>query len=93
MKFADLATEVCPRAPGNAQTYVNEIQGYVQWGVLAVFTIALIVGVGGVVIGRMGSSPTASRAGAGGLAVVFIAAIGYMILPSIVDGIVGKGCV
>lgn len=93
MRFADRLAQVCPTAPGNAQQYVDEIQSYVQWGVLAVFTIALIVGVGGVVVGRMSSSPTASRAGSGGLAIVFVAAIGYMILPSIVEGIVGKGCI
>jgi hypothetical protein len=88
-----LATRICPRAPGNAQHYANELTGYVLWGVLALFLIGVVVGVGAVVGGRIYSMPHASKLGVISIVVVFFAAVGYMILPGMVHGITGSGCV
>ena len=32
-----VAMEICPVAPGNAQKYVDQITGYVLWGVGSCF--------------------------------------------------------
>ena len=88
-----LAAKVCPRAPGNAEHYKDQLTGYVLWGVLAMFFIAAVVGVGAVVGGRLFSMPHASKVGVISIVVVFLAAIGYMILPSMITGITGSGCV
>lgn len=88
-----VVTQVCPKAPGDAQLYVDDVTGYVLWGVLALFAIAVVVGVGAIVAGRLFSMPHASKVGVISIVVVFMAAIGYMILPGMIDGITGAGCV
>lgn len=85
--------KICPKAPAGAQAYVDQLSGYVVWGVLALFVIGVIIGVGAIVAGRVFAMPHASRAGVLSVVVVFMAAIGYMILPGMVDGITGTGCV
>lgn len=89
---AQIAT-VCPKAPPGADPYVDDITGYVMWGVLALLFAAALVGIGAVVGGRMFSMPHASKVGIISIVVVFFAAIGYMIVPGIIAGITGSGCV
>ncbi len=89
---AALPVQVCPTAPPGAQVHVDTIMGYVLWGVVILFTLGVVIGVGGVVAGRVFGMPHASRAGVVGLVVVFIAAIGYLILPGILNAMLGSGC-
>ena len=90
--FTTLAT-VCPKAPPGAQTYVNDITGYIQWGVLALFAAAVLVSIGAVAAGRMFGMPHASKVGIISAVVVFFAAIAYMVVPAMIDGVTGSGCV
>jgi hypothetical protein len=90
---AALAGQVCPKAPAGAQTFVDQLTGYVLWGVLALFVIGGITGVGSIVAGRVFSMPHASKVGVISIVVVFLAAIGYMIVPSMITGITGSGCI
>lgn len=83
---------VCPKAPPGAQTYVNDITGFVQWGVLAIFGIGIIIAIGAVAAGRMFSMPHASKVGMVSGVVVFMAAVGYMVVPAMIDGVTGSGC-
>ena len=85
--------DVCPRAPGNAQTYVDQITGYVLWGVGILFVIAVVVAIGAVVAGRLFSIPHASKVGVVSIVVVFIAAIGYLVLPGMLAALLGTGCI
>ncbi len=91
--LAALPAKVCPVAPPGAQTYANTLTGYVLWGVLALMVVGVVVSVGAVVGGRVFSMPHASKAGVVGVAVVLIAAVAYMILPGMLAGITGSGCV
>ncbi|MFC3689260.1 hypothetical protein [Aquipuribacter hungaricus] len=84
---------VCPVAPGNAQQYIDEIMGYVLWGVLIMFSVGVIIGIGAIVAGRIFSMPHASKAGVVSIVVMFAAGIGYLVLPGMVDGFMGDGCV
>lgn len=84
---------VCPVAPPGAQAYANTITGYVMWGVLILFVVGAVVGVGAIVAGRVFSMPHASKAGVVSLVVVFIAAVAYMVVPGMITGITGAGCV
>ena len=84
---------VCPVAPPGAQAYADQITGYVLWGVLILFVIGVVVAIGAVVAGRLFSMPHASKVGVVSIAVVFLAAVGYMILPGMIGGITGSGCV
>jgi hypothetical protein len=54
-----VAMEICPIAPGNAQKYVDQITGYVLWGVGVLFLVAVMVSIGVIVAGRLFSMPHA----------------------------------
>lgn len=84
---------VCPKAPPGAQAYADTLTGYVLWGVIALFLVGCVVSVGAVVGGRVFSMPHASKAGVVGIAVVFVAAVAYMVLPGMLAAITGKGCI
>ncbi len=84
---------VCPKAPPGAQVHVDSIMGYVLWGVLILFVLGIVISIATVVAGRVFGMPHASRAGVVGVVIVFIAAIGYLILPGILDAMLGSGCV
>lgn len=71
---------VCPVAPPGAQTYADQLTGYVLWGVLALFVVGVVIGVGAIVAGRIFSMPHASKAGVVSIVVIFMASIGYMVL-------------
>jgi len=88
-----LAGQVCPKAPAGAQTFVDQLTGYVLWGVLALFVIGAITGIGSIVAGRVFAMPHASKVGVISIVVVFLAAIGYMVVPSMITGIIGTGCI
>lgn len=91
--YAALPHKVCPVAPPGAQVYADQLMGYVLWGVGILFTLGIVVGIGAVVGGRIFGMPHASKAGVVGLAMVFVAVIGYLILPGIVRAMTGNGCV
>lgn len=84
---------ICPQAPQGAQKFADQITGYVLWGVLALFVVGVVTGVGAVVAGRVFAMPHASKVGVISIVVVFLAAIAYMVVPGMVSGITGSGCV
>ena len=85
--------QICQVAPPGAQQYADQLTGYVLCGVLALFVVGVVIALGAVVAGRIFGMPHASRAGVIGAVVVFIAAIAYMVLPSMVAAITGSGCI
>lgn len=87
------AGAVCPVAPGNAQQYVDEITGYILWGVLVLFTMGLLIGIGAILAGRIFGMPHASKAGVVSIVIIFVAGIGYLVLPGMVNGFMGTGCI
>lgn len=92
-RAATFVAQVCPKAPPGAQTHVDAIMGYVLWGVGILFVLGIVIAIGAVVAGRMFGMPHASTTGVIGLVVVFIAVIGYLILPGILDTMMGSGCI
>lgn len=85
--------QVCPVAPPGAQVQADKLVGYVLWAVLILFGVGTVVCIASIVAGRVFQSPHASKAGVVGLLVVFLAAVLYVIAPSIVSGITGAGCI
>jgi hypothetical protein len=92
-RFVAQVPTVCPKAPSGAQVYADDITGYVLWGVLILFVIGVVVGVGAIVGGRVFSMPHASKAGIVSVVTVLVSAVAYMVLPGMVSGITGSGCV
>jgi len=88
-----LASKICPKAPPGAVAPTNEITGYVLWGVIILFSISVIVAIGAIVAGRVFGMPHASKVGVISIVVVFISAVAYLVLPGMVNGIIGKGCI
>lgn len=86
-------SQVCPVAPPGAQAYADQLMGYVLWGVIALFVLGVVVSIGAIVAGRVFGMPHASKAGIVGVAVIFLAVIGYLVLPGIVQTMTGNGCV
>lgn len=84
---------VCPKAPPGAQVHVDDIMGYVLWGVGILFLLGIVISIGAVVGGRVFGMPHASKGGVVGLVMVFVAVIGYLILPGILDEMLGSGCI
>ncbi len=84
---------ICPVAPPGAQAQADKLAGYVLWGILILFVVGIVVCVASIVAGRVFHSPHASKAGVVGVLVVLISAVLYVILPSIVSGITGSGCI
>jgi hypothetical protein len=91
--FIPVPLQVCPVAPPGAQAYVDQLTGYVLWGVLALFGVGVIIGIGAIVAGRVFQMPHASKAGIVSLCVLAVAAILYMVGPAILHGILGNGCI
>lgn len=85
--------QVCPKAPAGAQQYVDDISGYVLFGVIAIFGIAGAVSVGAIVLGRILNMHHVSQGGVVGLFVVLIAAVLYVLFPDIVADFLGNGCI
>lgn len=88
-----VAMEICPKAPGDAQKYVDQITGYVLWGVGILFVVAIVVAVGAIVAGRLFSMPHASKVGVISIVIVFISAVAYLVLPGMLAAIMGSGCI
>ncbi len=84
---------VCPKAPPGMTPFKDDVMGWTAWGVLALIGIAGLVSIGAIVMGRIFAHPHASRAGAVGLAVIVVAAILYVTIGGVLDGITGSGCV
>ncbi|GAA1751210.1 hypothetical protein [Aeromicrobium alkaliterrae] len=88
-----LVTQVCPIAPPGAQVHVDQVQGYVMWGVIIMMGVAALVGIGAVVGGRMFAMTHASKVGVISVVVVMISAIALLIVPGMLQAILGDGCV
>lgn len=88
-----IAAKVCPKAPPGATAPTSEITSYILWGVIWLFGIALVVGIGAIIAGRVFSLSHASKVGVISLVVVFACAIAYLVLPGMLNGILGKGCI
>jgi hypothetical protein len=87
-----MAAQVCPQAPPGAVGPTNEITGYILWGVFWLFRISIATGIAAIVAGRVFSLPHASKVGVISLVVVFLSGLAYLVLPSVLDGLLGKGC-
>jgi hypothetical protein len=88
-----MAVKVCPKAPPGAVGPTNEITSYILWGVIILFGLAIVIAIGAIIAGRVFSLPHASKVGVISVVVVFACAIAYLVLPGMLNGILGKGCI
>lgn len=92
-QLALIPLQICPVAPPGAQVQADKLSGYVLWGILILFVVGTAVAVASIVGGRVFHSPHASKAGVVGLLVILIAAVLYIVAPTVVTSITGSGCI
>lgn len=86
--------KVCPMAPTGAQPLVDQFLGWFAWFLVWVaFPAGILAAVGMVLFGKIFSMPHVGKAGLIGLFVVLGAGLLYLVVPGILAGFLGDGCV
>ncbi|WP_077686839.1 hypothetical protein [Tessaracoccus aquimaris] len=86
--------KVCPVAPEGAQTLVDQFLGWFSWALVWIaFPAGVLAAVAAVILGKVFSMPHVSKGGLIGVFVVLGAALLYLVIPGILAGFLGDGCV
>lgn len=83
---------VCAQAPTGVKPYVNDILGWVKYGVIVIIIGAGFASSGALIVGKFGQMGRAAQMGASGLLWTVIGAIAFVCIYAILNGIVGNGC-
>jgi hypothetical protein len=84
--------DVCAKAPAGVETHVNDLLGWVKYGVIAIIIGAGFASIGAMIVGKIGSMGRAAQIGASGLFWTVIGAIAFVVIYGVLNGIVGNGC-
>ena len=84
--------DVCARPPGGVEKYVNDVLGWVKYGVIAIIIGAGFASTGALIIGKLGSMSRAAQVGASGLVWTVLGAIAFVTIYGVLNAIVGSGC-
>lgn len=86
--------QVCPVAPAGAQPLVDQFLGWFSWGLVWIaFPAGVLAAVASVILGKIFSMPHVSKGGLIGIFVILGAALLYLVIPGILAGFLGDGCV
>ena len=86
--------QVCPVAPAGAQALVDQFLGWFSWALVWIaFPAGVLSAVAAVIMGKVFSMPHVSKGGLIGVFVVLGAALLYLVIPGILAGFLGDGCV
>jgi hypothetical protein len=89
---AEGISDVCAQAPTGVEPHVNDILGWVKYGVIAIIIGAGFASSGALIVGKFGQMGRAAQIGASGLFWTVIGAIAFVTIYAILHGIVGNGC-
>lgn len=84
--------DVCASAPAGVEPYVNDILGWVKYGVIAIIIGAGFASAGALVVGKFAQMGRAAQLGASGLFWTVLGAIAFVTIYAILNSIVGNGC-
>jgi len=85
---------VCPVAPEGAQPLVDQFLGWFAWFLVWIgFPASILASIGAILIGKLFSMPHVGKGGLIGIFVVMGAALLYLVVPGIMAGFLGDGCV
>ena len=90
--MAEGVGDVCASAPTGVEPYVNDILGWVKYGVIAIIIGAGFASTGALIVGKFGQMGRAAQMGASGLLWTVLGAIAFVTIYAILNGIVGNGC-
>ncbi|PVG82126.1 hypothetical protein DDE18_15730 [Nocardioides gansuensis] len=85
-------SNVCAKAPQGVDGYVNDVLGWVKYGVIAIIIGAGFASTGALVVGKLGSMGRAAQIGASGLFWTVLGAIAFVTIYGVLNAIVGNGC-
>lgn len=86
--------KVCPVAPAGAQGLVDQFLGWFSWALVWIaFPAGVLAAVAAVILGKIFSMPHVSKGGLIGVFVILGAALLYLVIPGILAGFLGDGCV
>ena len=86
--------KVCPVAPAGAQSLVDQFLGWFSWALVWIaFPAGILATVAAIILGKVFSMPHVSKGGLVGVFVVLGAALLYLVIPGILAGFLGDGCV
>lgn len=89
---AEGISDVCAKAPTGVQPYVNDLLGWLKYGVLAVIIGAGFLSTGALVVGKFAQMGRAAQVGATGIFWTVVGAIAFVCIYAILNAIVGNGC-
>jgi hypothetical protein len=89
---AQVIGDVCAKAPDGVEPYVNDVLGWLKYGVGAVIIGCGFASVGAMIVGKFASMGRAAQVGASGLFWTVIGAIVYVTVYGVLIAIVGNGC-
>jgi hypothetical protein len=89
--IVEAINNVCAKAPTGVSQYTDLLLSWLKYGVAAVIIAGGFISVGALIIGRLGGMSRAAQMGASGLIYSVLAAVGYVCIYGILNGIVG-GC-
>jgi hypothetical protein len=84
--------DVCAQAPTGVKPYVDDILGWVKYGVIAIIIGAGFASSGALIVGKFAQMGRAAQMGASGLFWTVAGAIAFVCIYAILNGIVGNGC-
>lgn len=85
---------VCPVAPAGAQPLVDQFLGWFAWFLVWIgFPASILASIAAILIGKLFSMPHVGKGGLIGIFVVMGAALLYLVVPGIMAGFLGDGCV
>lgn len=83
---------VCAKAPDGVAPYVQDVLGWVKYGVIAIIIGCGFASTGAMIVGKIGSMGRAAQIGASGLFWTVIGAIAFVVIYGVLNGIIGNGC-
>lgn len=89
---AEGVANVCAQAPTGVKPYVDDIIGWIKYGVIAIIIGAGFASTGALIVGKFAQMGRAAQVGASGLFWTVIGAIAFVVIYAILNGIVGNGC-
>ena len=84
--------DVCAKPPEGVAPYVQDVLGWVKYGVMALIIGCGFASCGAMIVGKIGSMGRAAQIGASGLFWTVIGAIAFVVIYGVLNGIVGNGC-
>src|SRR6478609_7186448 len=71
---------VCAAPPAGVEPYVQDILGWVKYGVIAIIIGAGFASIGAMIVGKLGSMGRAAQVGASGLFWSVLGAVAFVVI-------------